>query len=107
MSECLIEKVGYFDTILPNAQDYELWLRMSPYLKIKIIPKILGTYFEVPTSITSRSYYKRLPAEFRVSWKHRDKGNKLSIFIKILKLFINKSVLMLIYQYVLKRVNLK
>ena len=86
----LIEKVGFFDISLPNGQDYELWLRMSPWLKLQIIPELLGIYIEEPESITRRPYYKRLPAELKIAWKHRDKSNNTSLIIKVIRLLINK-----------------
>ena len=55
----LIENSGGFDTTLPNAQDYDLWLRMSTQMNLTIIPKILGEYIEQSDSITARPYYMR------------------------------------------------
>ena len=36
-SKSLIIDSGYFDTSLPNAQDYDLWLKMSPNIKLEIL----------------------------------------------------------------------
>ena len=35
----LLMEVGGFDKTLPNCQDYDLWLKISPMIKIKIILK--------------------------------------------------------------------
>ena len=40
----LILDAGGFDPNLPNGQDYELWLRMSPRMRLQILPEILGSY---------------------------------------------------------------
>ena len=63
----LVEKAGFFDVSLPNGQDYELWLSMSPWMKLQVLPEILGCYNEEPKSITARPYYKRLPAELKIA----------------------------------------
>jgi glycosyltransferase involved in cell wall biosynthesis len=86
----LIDQVGFFDISLPNGQDYELWLRMSPWLKLQIIPELLGVYIEEPKSITARPYYKRLPSELKIAWKHRDKTSNILLIIKLVRLFVNK-----------------
>jgi len=86
----LIEKVGCFDVNLPNGQDYELWLRMSPFMTLSIIKEVLGSYIEEPKSITARPYYVRLPAEFRIAWKHRDKGDVTLLIYKLIRMIVNK-----------------
>lgn len=70
-----------FDNTLPNAQDYELWLRISPKMNLTIIPEILGEYIEESTSITARPYYKRFWSEIRIAYRYRQYVH-LSIFIK-------------------------
>ena len=74
---------------------------MSPWLKLQIIPEILGIYIEEPKSITARPYYKRLPAELKIAWRHRDKSNNLLFIIKLIRLFINKQWAQMILQFVM------
>jgi glycosyltransferase involved in cell wall biosynthesis len=86
----LLMDVGGFDTSLPNGQDYDLWLKMSPKMKIKIINNILGSYLEESTSITARPYYKRFKSEIRIAWRHRGKGNIRLLSWKLLRILISK-----------------
>jgi hypothetical protein len=37
----LLEKVGGFDETLPACEDYELWLRITPFYPVKLIPEAL------------------------------------------------------------------
>ncbi len=103
----LIEQAGFFDISLPNGQDYELWLRMSPWLKLQIIPELLGVYIEEPKSITARPYYKRLPAELKIAWKHRDKSNNTLFMIKLIRLFINKQWAQMINTFIMANIRRK
>ncbi len=86
----LLMESGGFDTTLPNCQDYDLWLKISPMMKIKIIPEILGSYIEESTSITARPYYKRFFSYLRIALRHRDKGNIWVLLWKIVRIFISK-----------------
>jgi teichuronic acid biosynthesis glycosyltransferase TuaG len=81
---------GLFDITLPNGQDYDLWLKMSPDIKLKVIPKVLGVYYEEEGSITSRPYYQRVVSELRILWKHKNKGNVKLFLFKFFKIIISK-----------------
>lgn len=37
----ILDKVGYFDTKLPSAQEYDLALRITKYYTVKTVPEIL------------------------------------------------------------------
>ena len=37
----VVQKIGYFDEELKMAQDYNYWLRLLPFFKIRIVEKIL------------------------------------------------------------------
>jgi len=89
-SKSLIINSGYFDTSLPNAQDYDLWLKMSPNIKLKIIEIFLGEYVEQNNSISSRPYIFRIRSQLRLAFRHRKKATKSLFFYKILRLFITK-----------------
>ena len=86
----LLLEAGCFDVTLPNGQDYDLWLKMSPMMKIKIISEILGNYLEEADSITARPYYKRFISNLRIVWRHRDKGNICVMLWKIMRVLISK-----------------
>ena len=86
----LLMEVGGFDTTLPNGQDYDLWLKISPMMKIKVIPEILGSYFEESTSITARPYYNRFQSDLRIAWRHREKGSSWMLTWKLLCILISK-----------------
>jgi len=70
-------KEGLFDPTLPNGQDYELWLRSSPYMELYVLPEILGAYVEQPGSITAKPYYKRYLSQMRILSQHYKKGGLL------------------------------
>lgn len=86
----IIAKCGYFDETLPNGQDYELWLRMSPLIRLTVIPHVLGSYFEEESSITARPYYKRCISNLRIVWQHKDKGSTGLLILKIYRILISK-----------------
>jgi hypothetical protein len=86
----LIENSGGFDTTLPNAQDYDLWLRMSTQMNLTIIPKILGEYIEQSDSITARPYYMRFWSEMRIAIRYRKKVNLNYFLYKITKIMLSK-----------------
>lgn len=71
--EFLLE-VGGFDRTLPVSQDYELWLRLSPLMKLIVIEEVLGYYTEQAESITAKPYRKRYVPLMRILFRHRRKG---------------------------------
>jgi len=81
-------KYGFFDQSLPNAQDYDLWLKHSPFIKLKIVKKVLGKYYQTKDSITERCYNKKIFSELRIAIRYR-KYYKFYI-IKILKIVFSK-----------------
>ena len=85
----LIEYNG-FNPLLPNAQDYEFWLRLSPSIKLKIIPENLGTYYELKSSITLRPYYKKIKSFLWIAFKYRKFSTSQSFIYKLARLFLTK-----------------
>ena len=55
-----IIKNFYFNEKLPNAQDYDFWLKISKNIKDHTIKKVLGYYVQRNNNITSRSYLKKI-----------------------------------------------
>lgn len=83
-------KEGLFDPTLPNGQDYELWLRSSPYMRLQIIPEILGVYNEHQNSITAKPYYRRYLALIRILTRHYKKGGLFLTFYMLLRTTLSR-----------------
>ena len=62
----LLTHYGGFDNSFPNAQDYELWLRMSPKISLLMLPDILGVYVIRSGNISSRPLWERNKNLYRV-----------------------------------------
>ena len=73
----LVRMWGGFDESLASAQDYELWLRMSPDLVVAFVPEVLGEYVVRLGNITTTRYWRRLRNELIVKYWHRDKAGVL------------------------------
>jgi len=67
----LFEKAGYFNEHLYSAQDYEMWLRMAPWMKPYHIRDILGVYRLHQGNISSASFRKRYKNALTVLNTHR------------------------------------
>ena len=70
----LVLKWNGFDETLTSAQDYELWLKMSPDLVPVFVPEVLGTYVLRKGNIANTRFWKRLFNILRVKHKYRSKG---------------------------------
>lgn len=70
----LLERCAGFDATLPVSQDYELWLRLAPQIRLAVIESVLGTYVERPGNITSRPYALRYACLMRILLRHWRKG---------------------------------
>lgn len=68
---CLLIEAGLFDTSLPSAQDYELWLRMSPQIRVLFVRQVLGVYVDRSGNITSMRHWRRYRNVLRVLNRHR------------------------------------
>jgi len=87
----ILIKNKMFDVKLQNAQDYDLWLKLSPHINLYVIEKNLGTYYDTPNNITSRPYFKKIKAELIISLRYRKLVNTFFFLKKIFKIFINKN----------------
>ena len=85
----LLIKRGIFDESLMSIQDYELWLRLSPYISVFFINKTLGTYIERKGNITSNNTIRRFINEFITLFRHRHLVSVISILIRIPKLILS------------------
>ncbi len=68
----MILACGGFDSTLPNAQDYELWLRMSPAMKVVFVKEVLGVYVDRAGNISSGKAWGRYKNVVRVLHRHRN-----------------------------------
>lgn len=70
----LVVDAGGFDEGLSSAQDYEMWLRMSPSLMPIFVPQALGHYVLRDGNITTTRFWRRLVNIVRVKHRHREKA---------------------------------
>ena len=86
----LLSRFGFFDEKLDNAQDYDLWLKLSKKINLKVILKPLSTYYSSKDSITSRPFSKRIKCELIICFRYKNNVS-LSLFIlKFLKILFSK-----------------
>ena len=81
--ELFMEKRIFFDENLSSSQDYELWLRLTPYLKVLFIDDLLGSYVHRIGSISSGKLSLRFFNEIKIANYHRHKVNIMYFFLKI------------------------
>ena len=78
-----------FDKNLKNAQDYDLWLKISNDIKLKIIPKILGCYIDRKDNITNRYYFKKISALLKISFRYKPENKFKIFFFKVLRILFS------------------
>jgi glycosyltransferase involved in cell wall biosynthesis len=81
----LLTHFGGFDNSFPNAQDYELWLRMSPKISLLMLPDVLGVYVVRSGNITSRPLWTRSKNVYRVIRGNKSLVSKYAYIIRITK----------------------
>ncbi|OGL66803.1 hypothetical protein A3B21_00160 [Candidatus Uhrbacteria bacterium RIFCSPLOWO2_01_FULL_47_24] len=74
-----------FDETLPSAQDYEMWLRMSPSLNIVMIPEALVWYIDRPESISANNSWRHFNNVLRAFSKNRDYVNRVRYYYAIIR----------------------
>lgn len=89
-------KSGFFDESLGSGQDYEMWLRMAPYIKPCFMAEALGVYNNRSGNISSSSLWKRYGDILRILLRHRSKVGFLKFLYRILR--INLSFLKRFFQ---------
>lgn len=86
-SKDLLLQAGLFDESLMSGQDVELWLRMSPWMRVHFIAEAHGYYVDRKGNVTSGNAEKRLADTLRLYWRHRHKvGNRLVAW-SLIKIF--------------------
>jgi glycosyltransferase involved in cell wall biosynthesis len=79
----LLQRNGVFDESLMSAQDYELWLRLSPHIRLKFMEVVLGQYIERSGNVTSGNIYLRMINELRIAFLYRNLVMNLGFFQKV------------------------
>lgn len=95
----LIIESGGFDEELSSAQDYELWLRISPNINLIFIQKYLGIYIVRVGNITSGSIWRRFKNTIIVLWRHRSKVSTLIFTVALIRVFIHQLIFSIINRY--------
>lgn len=98
----LINKYGGFDEKLMSSQDYELWLRLAPYLIPFKINEVLGEYRESVNSITAKFYSYRILDQLKIAYKYKNYVSYSQFFYKIIKIILSKQWLYGIKNIVLR-----
>lgn len=86
----LLEDSKFFDINLPNAQDYDLWLKIGNSFNIVKIKKFLTKYYFRSDNISSRPYSIRLKYLIKIANKYKSSVSFYFYIKKILKLILSK-----------------
>jgi glycosyltransferase involved in cell wall biosynthesis len=78
---------GFFREDLSSGQDYEMWLRLSTFLKPFFINRHLGSYILRKGSISSLNFFSRLLNELKIAFLYYDKVNIFKFIFKIFRIF--------------------
>ena len=92
-SRRLLMDFGGFNEALSSAQDYELWLRISPALNPIFISDPLGYYVMRKGNISTTQYWKRLKNIIHVKWIHRSKVSKIIFISNLVKVILHHLLL--------------
>jgi glycosyltransferase involved in cell wall biosynthesis len=85
----LLIQQGCFDESLMSAQDYELWLRLSPFMRPAFLNEILGSYVERSGNVTSTGIKDRLRNEVRIAFMHRHKVSAPWVAIRLVRIMLS------------------
>lgn len=99
----ILARVGGFDGQLPVSQDYDLWLRLSPEMRLAVIEEPLGYYFEHEQSITARPYWKRYPPFVKLLIKNRHLGTTKDLIYLLARASLSRQWLSSIKNHLLLR----
>jgi len=86
--ELFLNEKNFFNESLSSSQDYELWLRISPLLKVLFLDDVLGSYVLRKGSITSGKLSIRYLNELKIALLHRHKVNIIYFLLKIILISI-------------------
>ena len=77
---------GVFDEGLKNAQDYDLWLKLGPGIKLVFCREVLGKYILRPDSISTGPLINRYKNLFKIAWRYRKYTNQFGVLYKFLQI---------------------
>ena len=80
----LLFKSGLFDETMRNAQDYDLWIRISKFTNLVIIKDFLGIYKLRKNNISSKYYLFKVYNLFKIAFKYR---SQVGLFIFLFRIF--------------------
>ena len=86
----MYDKFGGFDNTLPNAQDYDYWLKLSSYMKLMIVSEYLGNYYETKGNITRRPYRKKIRSLIKISNRYMNYVGYTKYYKKIFQILFSK-----------------
>lgn len=87
----LLYNYGMFDPFLMSCQDYELWLRLAPFLTPLYLEEPLGTYRQRSGNISSTRLFRRLFNEAKVLIRYRSYVSNHLLLHRLIRLFISHS----------------
>ena len=79
---------GGFSETLSSAQDYELWMRMAPSLRIYFVSQVLGIYVHRRGNITSSNWRRRLRNELAIKLHYRARAGHVRFTIGTTRVFL-------------------
>jgi len=77
----LFFKHGLFDERLLSAQDFELWLRLCPFLQVKFIDEVLGWYVDRSGNISSSRRFRHFCNVMQALKKNKKNTKPIWYFI--------------------------
>ena len=83
----LLLECGLFDEGLMSAQDYDLWLRLSPDIRPFFVEESLGYYVERAGNITSGNSGARMLNELRIATRHANMVPRLDYIMRVTRIF--------------------
>lgn len=83
--KAVFEKVGGFDEALANADDYDMWLRISSHYSNILIPQVMHQYRLRDGNITSRGIFKLADGRVAVLKRHINKASNKATALHVKK----------------------
>ena len=84
----LLLEFGLFDEYLMSTQDYELWLRLSPQIKVNFISEKLGYYYDRGGNISSQKQLMRVINTLKILFRYRNLVSRYLYYKQSLKITV-------------------
>lgn len=85
----LLVNHGYFNENLMSAQDYELWIRLSPFIRPQFINEVLGKYIEREGNISSNNLKLQFKNEIIIALMYRKCVSNLVVFFRLVRIVLS------------------